>query len=291
MSDINSSLPVRTENPGDIAAKIVDANTPSQALGVDSGGRLTVKVEDSAGNALASTGGSLHVSDGGGSLTVDASDLDIRDLDFAQDSVDVSGSEVSLDAATLAALENITVSASDLDIRDLTFANDKVDVSGSTIDITATDLDIRDLAAAQDSVSAWLKDEAGNAFSSTNPLPVVAVESEGVEVNDFNTSSNTPANASSNHEYTVTLLKTLQLTQINASASGKAKIEVQIETLAGSGVFNTRFVKFNSTANPNMELVLREPIAVPAGAKVRIIRTNKDNNPQDLYSTISGHEV
>jgi len=99
------------------------------------------------------------------SLVVTATDLDIRDLAFATDKVDASGSEVSLDAATLAALESITVSATDLDIRDLAFATDKVDVSGSevsldaatlaaleSITVVATDLDIRDLTAVSDSV-------------------------------------------------------------------------------------------------------------------------------------------
>jgi hypothetical protein len=65
-------------------------------------------------------------------ITVSATDLDIRDLAFATDSVDVSGSEVSLDSATLAALENITVSATDLDIRDLTHASDSVKVGDGT---------------------------------------------------------------------------------------------------------------------------------------------------------------
>lgn len=79
--------------------------------------------------------------------TVDAIDLDIRDLDFATDSVDVSGSNV-----------NAVVTAADLDIRDLTFATDSVDVTGSditvsnTVDVSATDLDIRNLAFGTDSV-------------------------------------------------------------------------------------------------------------------------------------------
>ena len=46
-------------------------------------------VRDGAGNALSSTGGALHINDGGGSLTVDASDLDIRDLSHTQDSVKI----------------------------------------------------------------------------------------------------------------------------------------------------------------------------------------------------------
>lgn len=55
---------------------------------------------------------SIAVTDGGGSLTVDG--------------------EVELGAATLAALETITVVATDLDIRDLTHASDSVKVGDGT---------------------------------------------------------------------------------------------------------------------------------------------------------------
>lgn len=66
------------------------------------------------------------------SLAVTATDLDIRDLAFATDKVDVTGSEVELGATTLAALENITVSATDLDIRDLTHVSDSIKIGDGT---------------------------------------------------------------------------------------------------------------------------------------------------------------
>jgi hypothetical protein len=66
--------------------------------------------------------------------------LTLHELNFAQHSMDVSGSIISLDSTTLAALENITVSATNLDIRDLAFATDKVDVGGSVIALDATTL-------------------------------------------------------------------------------------------------------------------------------------------------------
>lgn len=92
-------------------------------------------------SVTAHQGGTWTIDSITNAVTVQASNLDIRDLVFATDKVDVSGSEVSLDAATLAALENITVSA--------------------------TDLDIRDLSAAQDSVESWMHDGAGTALTST----------------------------------------------------------------------------------------------------------------------------
>lgn len=54
MSDFNSSLPVRTENNGDVAVKVVDGTLTSQALGVDAAGKVTVKLDDAAGNGLTS---------------------------------------------------------------------------------------------------------------------------------------------------------------------------------------------------------------------------------------------
>lgn len=133
-----------------------------------------------ASEALVSTSGALHVNLQNTSIAVTATDLDIRDLAFATDSVDVSGSEVELGATTLAALENISavVTATDLDIRDLAFATDSVDVSGSEVElgattlaalenitVSATDLDIRDLAFATDSV-----DVSGSSVSITGTV-------------------------------------------------------------------------------------------------------------------------
>lgn len=86
---------------------------------------------------------------------------------------------------------SVAVTATDLDIRDLAFATDKVDVSGSsvsisgTVAVSATDLDIRDLSAATDSVSAWTKDGSGNAINSTsNALNVYVTGSGALTVND-----------------------------------------------------------------------------------------------------------
>lgn len=143
---------------------------------------------DGTGNAISSTGGALHVSDGGGSLTVDASNLDIRDLVFATDKVDVSGSSVSI-TGTVAVTQSTSpwvVSATDLDIRDLTHVSDSVKIgdgtdflaidasgnigvtdAGGSLTVDAINLDIRDLAAATDSVSSWTKDGTGTAITST----------------------------------------------------------------------------------------------------------------------------
>lgn len=352
MSDFNSSLPVRTENNGDVVSRISDGTITSQLLTVnadgsvnvtDNGGSLTVDATnldirdlafasdkvDVSGSAITATvdatdldirdlsaaQDNVAISDGtdqleinaDGSLNavVSATDLDIRDLAFASDKADVSGSTVALDAGTLAALESITVQngsgaaavniqdggnsitvdANNLDIRDLVFASDKVDVSGSSVTVTATDLDIRNLSHSQDSV----KIGDGTDFLAINTdgsINVVPQEDSGTEVVDYNTSAALAAGASSNHDHTFTAAS--KFYQIVASGSGKIKIEVQVESGAATGTFASKLVAFNSTAAPTIEIALSKFLAVPLGARIRVIRKNLDLLPQDVYSTIVG---
>lgn len=313
MSDFNSSLPVRTENPGDVIAKIADAATPGQQLAVSAAGEASVLVQNAAGASA------VNIQDGGNSITVDATNLDIRDLVFASDKVDVSGSSVTVSGS-------VTVTATDLDIRNLVFATDKVDVSGSAVTVSATDLDIRDLSASQDNVaisdgtdtlevnadgsinsvvtatnldirdlthaSDSVKVGDGTDFLAVNAdgsINVVVDSSPGTPINAYNTAAALAAAATSNHDYTATA--SFSLCKVWGAASGKLKIEVQIETGVATGVFNTRWVGFNSTANPVIDLSIPNPPIVAVGVRVRVIRTNTDNQSQDVYSTISGFEV
>lgn len=85
------------------------------------------------------------------SIAVTATDLDIRDLSSASDSV----AAVQSGAWTVGVSGTVAVTATDLDIRDLAFATDSVTAhqGGSwSVTATATDLDIRDLSHSQDSV-------------------------------------------------------------------------------------------------------------------------------------------
>jgi hypothetical protein len=154
-------------------------------LGFDVTDADTIADSDTVGAFLRSADGTLltHTTNGAkesldvniantGAIAVSATDLDIRDLDSATDSVAAvqSGTwEVALDAATLAALETITV--------------------------TATDLDIRDLDAAQDSVQANLFDGTGNAISSTGGAIDVNIASAAVDTATAATAIATAANA------------------------------------------------------------------------------------------------
>lgn len=297
MSDFNSSLPVRTEQAGDVQVKVVDSLVPSQQLKVNSDGSLNIT--DNAGSltvdgtvelgattlaALESItvqnpagAGAVNIQDGGNSITVDSTDLDIRDLVFATDKVDVTGSTVALDATTLAALESITVQngsgAAAVNIQD----------GGNSITVDAVDLDVRDLTHVSDSIKVG----DGTDFLAVNTdgsINVVVQEDIGTEVVNYNFATAVAGGATSTHD--LVFASASRLYQVLGTASGRAKIEVQIETGAATGVFNTVCVRLNSTATPDMDMSLSKYAPIPAGARVRVIRTNRDLSPMDLYSTI-----
>jgi hypothetical protein len=112
---------------------------------------------------------SISIDDGGGSITVDAIDLDIRDLAFATDSVTAhQGGTWTIDSITnpVAVTDN-----------------------GGSLTVDAVDFDIRDLTAVSDSVASHLYDGAGTALTSTlvgadQALDVNVVASEELTVND-----------------------------------------------------------------------------------------------------------
>ena len=277
MSDFNSSLPVRTEQNGDVAIKVVDGTITSQTMTVNANG----------------------------SINVEGVDFDIRDLDSATDSVEVlQATHDNLNANVTIQIADVdvsnanpvpvsdaggslTVDAVDLDIRNLVFATDKVDVSGSAVTavVTATDLDIRDLTHVSDSVKVG----DGTDFLAVNTdgsINVVIQEDTGVETVNFNQAVAIAGGATSNHD--LVFASASKLYQVLSTASGKLKVTVQIETGAATNVFNTIAFRFNSTATPDCDMTLSKYAAIPAGARVRVIRQNNDNQAQDLYSTIVG---
>lgn len=132
---------------------------------------------------------------------------------------------------------------------------------------------------------------AGADVTNLNPVPVsISNLATGTHINDYKSASSIAAAGTDNHDYTVTALKTLMLGSVLSSGSGKAKMDVQVETGVATGVFTTYFTQFNSTSTPNMEVKLTDPISVAAGVRVRVVMTNRDNQSQDLYSTICGTE-
>lgn len=131
----------------------------------------------------------------------------------------------------------------------------------------------------------------GSQITEEMPLPVSVTESAGDEIISYDESVDVASSGSMNHDYSVSATKTLKVLDVEASASGKARFELQIETSAGSGTFETKGVKFNSTANPNVQFKLSRFPRVEQNVTIRIVKTNLDEQPQSIYSTLNGVEV
>ena len=258
MADYNSGLPVRSEADGTderLQTKIVDATSPdTQQMEVDTDGNAHVEMHGNRADDNADV--VLSLSEEG--KPNGRGDYEADDNSEPNSSGLVAGIRSSNNNRT-DQTEHIT----------------SIEDSGGTVRA----LDIS------------LHDEAGEAYSATNPLPVSFEESEGDEVCDYQTSSAVVKDASVNHDYTVTAAKTLLSQGAWVSGSGKLKVEVQKETAAASGVYNTIFVAFNSTSNPNIDIKMDKICGKQvASANIRIKITNRDNQAQDLYSTLYGVE-
>lgn len=277
MSDFNSSLPVRTENSGDVAVKIVDGTITSQALAIDASGRPSVKLDDGSGNVVTSqVNGAQRALDVG--IDVAGVQIDPRSIRAL-----TAGDIVTAVQGTAAAISGAWP------VKGTDGTNSQTYLATGEAKVSVT----QPLPAGTNLIGAVNLDVGGSAVSSTNPVPVVlSAGVSGVVVNDYNTAAGIAAAATSNHTYTITTGKSFQGKKVFASASGKLKIEVQVS--ANGTTFTTIFVGFNSTANPNITIDMDQILFLEAagtGAAIRIIRTNKDLSAQDVYSTISGVEV
>lgn len=225
---------------------------------IDASGNLQVLVNNAAGASA------VNIQDGGNSITVDGT------------------------VAVSSVAGTVTVAATDLDIRDLVFATDKVDVSGSSVTVsgsvtvTATDLDIRDLNLTQDAVRISANTSANSAsnpiFVSLGSAPITG------EVHDYNTAT-VAGGGTSNHDYTV--VTAMLLKSVEFACSGGGKVELQTGPVASLVSRWVGFVpKAGGVCQVKFDPPIEVPVT--STGTVRLIRTNREGSSQDLYSTIVG---
>jgi len=191
------------DNSTSNSTSITDGTTTADVFDLTNSNPLAVAIVDNNGNQINSFGGGTQYSDGdananptgtvamgtdgsnvfalhtdtAGDLQVDvvtmpvvdvqATNLDIRDLAFSSDKVDVTGSTVGIGASVLptgaATAANqqtnaltdtelratpVPVSSTNLDVRDLVFATDKVDASGTVLGAGNNNIGDVDIASA-----------------------------------------------------------------------------------------------------------------------------------------------
>lgn len=246
-------------------------------INTDADGRLYVNIHD-GGNSI-TVDGTVAVSSVAGTVTVAATDLDIRDLDSATDSVEV----LQATHDNLNANANIQVGNADV-------ANGNpvpVSDAGASLTVDATDLDIRDLTLAADAVKV-----SGNATANSEVNPIFVKEgviASGSEVHDYDTAAAVASDATSNHDYTVANA-TFFLKKVTFACSGGGKVEVQAGPVASLVSYRVAFIPkeggfIEMEFNPAIE------VPVTSTGTVRLIRTNRQGQAQDLYSSIEGHDI
>jgi len=316
MADANTSLPIRTQNPGDVIAKLSDATTPSQQLAISSAGAASVTTlalgapsGGTAGTASDLVGGiynltpltlvtgqqaslqldaeaNLKVVLSAGSATIGA--VTQGTIPWVDNIAQFGGTAVSLGQKLMAASIPVTI-ASDESNLNVTVATALPAGSNSigTVNVsnlpTTVDTNNGATGASTVRVAANLA-VAGANVSITNPVPVTITTFEpGTPVQDYHTSAALAAGSSVTFTYTVAAAHTFNLERAWASASGKIKA-VLLNNAA------TIMVGFNSTASPNIDMTIIAPPTVAAGNTVQITITNDDILPFDVYATIEGNQ-
>lgn len=256
MSDQKLGLPVRSEadgTDGRVQVKVVDATTPAQQMEVDTDGNAHIEVH--------------------GNRADDAADqvLLLSELGYANTD-GVYHADDNSDPANVG-LVALSQNASPVD-------------SQQTLRLTA----IANGTGSTRSLDVAIRNSDGEPISESNPIAVFLAENPGIEVVDYLTSASVASDASVNHDYTVGGGVSLKVDRVFASASSRSKIEVQVEDGVGEGTFTSVAVAFGTSSDPNMLIEFGKVLEVAAGVILRVIRTNRDNQAQDLYSTIMGVE-
>lgn len=136
-----------------------------------------------------------------------------------------------------------------------------------------------------------LHDEDFIPYSSNNPLPVSIEESEGDEIHDYDAAVNVlKAGGSAEHIYTVSVGKLMNFEQVLFAGAGRLKVDVQVETGVASDVYETIATGMSATSKLMGDIAFKRAYNVAAGVRIKVIKTNLDNQDFDIYSTIVGVE-
>jgi hypothetical protein len=254
----------------------------SETLLIDANGAIAV----TDGGLSLTVDGTVAVSSVGGTVTVSATNLDIRDLTHVSDSVKI-GDGTDFLAIDGSGNIGVTDAGGTLTVDDggLSLTVDgtvAVSSVGGTVSVSATDLDIRNLNLTDDAVKVSANTTANGP---ANPIYVSFTQAAITgEVHDYDTST-VAGNTPDNHDYTVTTAMLVK--SIIVGSSGALKAELQVGPVASLA---TKAVLFIPKVGGSQQVNFDPPIEVPVTSTgtVRIIRTNREASSNDVYSTIIG---
>ena len=218
-----------SDNLREVAGTAIDVNTGNASTG-------TIRV------VLASDQPVVSIDDNGSSLTIDASDLDIRDLTHVSDSVKI-GDGTELLAVNADGSINSVVTASNLDIRDITHVSDSIKIGdGSELLAVNADGSINVISNNEEPIF-----EYGTANLVKDTLTTLVSYSPG-----------------SGTDY---------LKEIIVSGSGLMKVEVLFGVTSSESVI---LVGFNSTSEPNVKFDMHN-LNIASSQTVIVKATNLEN--------------
>lgn len=331
MSDAKGGQPIRTQLPAqanydDVLMRVADGTDETKLAKVDANGSQQTTIADAAGAVVTSqVNGAQQALDVGiavGGVQVDPRDVrpltatDVVTSNQGAPNTDANGWPVKITDGTNEVGVLITGEAKVAVTQPLPAGTNIIGEVGVTNLPTTVDTGFGAVGASTLRTAAEVGNATGAAdfnngatgaqtlrtaanlaigganVSPTNPVPVsFSAAPIGTSINDYKKAAALAANATDNHDYTITSGKTFQGKKIWASGSGLLKAEVQISP--DGAAFTTLWVGWNSVSNPNMTIDMDQMVFLESGvgSKIRVIITNEDKKPSDCYSTISGVEV
>ena len=157
---------------------------------------------------------------------------------------------------------------------------------GNSITVDASDLDIRDLTHVSDSVKVGDGTDllAINTDGSVN-VNVINSAAESGSYQDYDTASAVAAGATDTH--TVTASGGVMLvTSVIAACSGRMKFEVQNNAVTVAVGFIA-----GGDGGGTEQIFFEPPISVTDTQALTVIRTNRQNQANDVYSTVVGRQL
>lgn len=187
---------------------------------------------------------------------------------------------------------SVVVTATDLDIRNLVHATDSVTIGDGTETLNITAAGEAEIDIAAQSLTAVKISKDANANTETNPIYVNVVDApvSASEVHDYDTAAAVASDASDNHDYAVANT-TFLLKSVIVSGSGNIKFEIQTGPTVSLATVAVGFLtgRQGDTKQINFDPAIEVPVT--GTGLVRIIRTNRQGAATDLYSTIIGNDI
>jgi hypothetical protein len=328
MADFNSSLPVRSENAGDVQVKLCDKTTPSQQVAVDSSGNLSVTVQNAVGNPVetrALTNADVVTADQGAASNA-AGGWFVRPTDGTNSQAYTATGEAKVEVTQPLPTGTNNIGSVNSNLHD--GAGTAVNLGQG---LMAASLPVV-IASNQTSFPIKLQDGSGTAITSqtsgaqqaldvginvagaqVDPRDIRALTATDVVTANIKDATGTAFSTS--NPLPVVISNTVPGTEIldyktaAAVAAGSSDthtytvtalktLSLQQIVASASGKIkveiklagSTKIVLFNSTSEPNVSYTFFAPQAVAAGVAVAVVITNLDKSAMDVYSTIEGVE-